>query len=226
MRIFYVDDSGDEEMAVLAAIGFELGDWRRVLTGWLGWRKWLWGKYRLPVDFELHAQEFVSGRGEIAYRGEDGETVNPPIDRTPGLRREAYKRCLAQIERQAGISVLAVAERGVTLAALYQWFIGELDGVLGSFNEEAMVVVDGLDDSRFRPAHRSLELKTRRIIEDPLMQSSRHSQLIQMADLVAHAAFQHEARDPDRRFMWDWYPDLLEGSIFAAEWGHPAIWRP
>ncbi len=78
-------------------------------------------------------------------------------------------------------------------------------------------MVDGRDDSSYRSGHRQLEIKSRRIIEDPLMQSSRHSQPIQMADLVAHAAFQHLHEDPERRFMWDWYPELLADSFFAAE---------
>jgi hypothetical protein len=226
MRIFYVDDSGEEEIAVLGVLSFEIVDWRQTLTEWLGWRKWLWKHYRLPTDFELHAQEFVSGRGTISYRGDEGEVIHPDIDRVLGLRKEAYRRCLAQIDRQEEISVLAVASPNMTVGELYHWWIGELDELLADRDEEAIIVVDGLDDSSYRPAHRALDLRARRIIEDPLMQSSRHSQLIQMADLIAHAAFQHLAGDAKKRFMWDWYPRLLPNSVFAPEWGRPAIWRP
>ena len=48
------------------------------------------------------------------------------------------------------------------------------------------------------------------------MQSSRHSQLVQAADLAAYAAFQHVAADPDRRFMWEWYPRLLSESFLSS----------
>jgi hypothetical protein len=65
MRIFFVDDSGNQAIAVLAAISLELSEWHRVHVEWLGWRRWMWKNYGLPTDFELHAQEFVSGRGEI-----------------------------------------------------------------------------------------------------------------------------------------------------------------
>jgi hypothetical protein len=150
----------------------------------------------------------------------------PRIDSVLGLRKEAYRRSLAQIDRQEGVSVLAVAWQGRTLAETYAWFIAQLDELLADLGEEAIIVVDGLDDSSYRPAHRQLDIKTRRIIEDPLMQSSRHSQMIQMADLVAHAAFQHLVADPEKRFMWDWYPTLLANSVFANEWGREPIWVP
>ena len=58
------------------------------------------------------------------------------------------------------------------------------------------------------------------------MQSSRHSQLIQMTDLIAYAAFQHLVADPEKRFMWDWYPKLLANSVFAEEWGRGPVWVP
>jgi hypothetical protein len=226
MRIFFVDDSGDQTIAVLAAISFELNEWHRVLVEWLGWRRWMWKQYGLPTDFELHAQEFISGRGEIVYRDSRRIVQSPRIDGVLGLRKEAYRRSMAQINRQEGVSVLAVAWQGKTIADAYAWFINQLDELLADLGEEAIIVVDGLDDSSYRPAHRQLNIKTRRIIEDPLMQSSRHSQLIQMADLVAHAAFQHLVADPEKRFMWDWYPTLLADSFFAAEWGREPIWVP
>ncbi len=122
--------------------------------------------------------------------------------------------------------MLAVASPNMKVGELYHWWIGELDELLADRDEEAIIVVDGLDDSSYRPAHRALDLRARRIIEDPLMQSSRHSQLIQMADLIAHAAFQHLAGDAKKRFMWDWYPQLLPNSVFAGEWGAPQSGGP
>jgi hypothetical protein len=103
-------------------------------------------------------------------------------------------------------------------------FVEKINGLLEDRGERGIIVVDGKDDSSYRPAHRALALRTRHIIEDPLMQSSRHSQLIQMADLVAHAAFQHQVGNPEKRFMWDWYPTLLQDSFFEHELERPQIW--
>ena len=47
----------------------------------------------------------------------------------------------------------------------------------------------------YRKVHRDLELTTRRVIEDVIMQDSRYSQLIQAADLIAYGAFQRHLQD-------------------------------
>ncbi len=87
MRIFYIDDSGDESVAVLAAVTFEIEAWGLVLKEWLGWRKWMW-KQSGPIGGEVH---------------------EPAISSTVGLRKEAYRRSLAQINRQEEVAVLGVA---------------------------------------------------------------------------------------------------------------------
>lgn len=210
VRLFFVDDSGDEQVTVLTAMTMDATDWRGVLRAWLGWRKWLYKHYGLPTDFELHAQEFISGHGEISYTDQDGLRVVPEISASKGLRREAYRRCLEQIARQAGNRFLTVQHPGPRKSEAYDELITWIEQLLDIESDLGIVIVDGKDDSEYRPAHRRLNLKLRRVIEDPLMQPSDNSQLIQMVDLVVHAAFQHLKANADHRFMWDWYPDVLE----------------
>jgi hypothetical protein len=66
------------------------------------------------------------------------------------------------------------------------------------------VMVDGGHDSggHLHRCHRSLEIRSRRIVEDAGMRRSHESQLLQMADWCAHAAFQsvQERADLDERF--------------------------
>ena len=70
--------------------------WRTALRSWLSLRKSLFMDYGIPVSQELHATEFVNGRGRIS--------VVPPtrfIDASRGntlwkdLGREVAHRCLA-----------------------------------------------------------------------------------------------------------------------------------
>lgn len=222
VRLFYVDDSGNENLTVLTAMTMDAEDWRPVLRAWLGWRKWLYKHYGLPTDFELHAQEFISGHGTISHPDAAGNTIVPPISSVKGLRREAYSRSLAQIARQAGIQFLTVERSGPGKADAYAGLVQWIEEILEIEKDLGIVIVDGKDDSEYRPAHRDLDLKVRRIVEDPLMQPSDDSQLIQMVDLVVHSAFQHLKADESHRFMWDWYPNVLQ-PVLVIDDGPPGI---
>ncbi len=212
VRVFYIDDSGNEDVTVIAAVTFELERWPEVLKQWLGWRKWLMRTYRLPVDYELHAQEFISGHGRVPPLEDP-----PEIDHITGLRSEAYRRSLEQLDRQQGVHVTAIAREGLNVKAVYAEFVESIDAWLGGRGELGLCIVDGGDASSYRPAHRALELKTRALLEDPLMQSSSHSQLIQLVDLVSYAVFQHIDRESSKPFMATWYPKLLASSFLEAE---------
>jgi len=71
-------------------------------------------------------------------------------------------------------------------------------------------VMDGDGSDRgYLNAHRNLKLASRNIIEDPLFQAAHRSQWIQMADLVAWAAYQSILQNPKKQFAWNWYKTHL-----------------
>lgn len=54
------------------------------------------------------------------------------------------------------------------------------------------------DAKPYREAHRGLDINTRLIVEDVIMQDSRYSQLIQAADLIAYGAYNlHRQNHPE-----------------------------
>jgi hypothetical protein len=55
LRVFYVDDSGDEDMP---------DHCRGHFSSWALAGRAQVTTYQLPVDFEIHAQEFVSDHGQ------------------------------------------------------------------------------------------------------------------------------------------------------------------
>jgi hypothetical protein len=67
--------------------------------------------------------------------------------------------------------------------------------------------------------HRELDITTRRIVEDPWMRDARESQWPQVADFVAHTAFQSIVRAPNRAFLWEWYEQRLGAIVVGAEQG-------
>lgn len=66
VRIFYVDESFDERKFCLSAIGIRHGEWRECFNRARQHRSMLKQDYGMFLRKEVHAHEFVSGRGRIA----------------------------------------------------------------------------------------------------------------------------------------------------------------
>jgi hypothetical protein len=110
--------------------------------------------------------------------------------------------------------VITVCRPGSDRLATYQALIGAFEQTMLAIDRDVVVMVDGNQpDARLRGEHRQLKLKKRRVLEDPWHERSEHSQLLQIADLVVHAAYQHVVRNPNRKFMWDWYPQQLSTNV-------------
>ncbi len=100
MQLLYVDDSGNENRILLSAVAVSSEDWKTCLRSWLEWRRVLYVDHQIPTDFELHAAEFVTGRGNPAPSQPDGS--EPAINRSKLLRRRLYETSLGTI---AGLPV-------------------------------------------------------------------------------------------------------------------------
>jgi hypothetical protein len=217
--MLYMDDSGSSasKLAILGWVEVAPRRWPEVLRHWLDMRKTLVRDYGVEVHERLHATEFVNGRARI--------TKNPPAQFIDDgdvlwkdLGREVAIRCLEALRDCDGATFGAVYRRhtgdGKVQAAveysLYADFIASLDGELRRADTYAHGSMDG-NDPHYRDAHRALPLATRRIIEDPVMQSGSYSQWVQIADLVAYCANLTLDRYPGNAFGWDWYERYFAG---------------
>ncbi|HEY6762607.1 MAG TPA: DUF3800 domain-containing protein [Baekduia sp.] len=205
MWFFYVDDSGDERQVMLTAIGVRATDWKPALKSWLDWRRSMFRLHGLPAGFELHAQKFVTGRGDPATApiGRPKPRIN--VDKS--LRRAIYADAL-QVISSLPAKVFTVHRDDTDKMAAYCELLRRVEQLLAATDELGVMVVDGLDEGH-RAEHRELTLASRHVLEDPWMQPAHASQLIQIADLLAHAAFQAVVRNPARRFMWTWYAEIV-----------------
>lgn len=205
MWFFYVDDSGDQHRILLSAVAVPVDRWNECLSHWLDWRRKLYREHSVPAGFELHAGHFVIGRGRPAGTPPDG--FEPPVNTSKALRRRLYRSGLETI---AGLParIMTVHRSGTDKMAAYRELRARVERQLAEWDTVGVLVVDGLDEGH-RAEHRELPLTSRRVIEDPWMQPSHHSQFIQIADLTVHTAFQALVRNPAREFMWSWYADVL-----------------
>lgn len=211
-RLFYVDDSGtvDTGWVVYSWVECALSDWREGLRDWLDFRKQLYRDSRIPPAYELHCSKFLNGRG------------NPSTDhswnRHKRNRRTVVRDGLTVIGRCPQLSVGAVyrqtAAKGADYAAerasVYEALVNSVDTRLASQGNFGLIFMDGNgSDSTYYDAHRGLKLARRHVMEDPLFQPAHRSQWVQMADLLAYAAYQSRARQGAKRYSWHWYERLV-----------------
>ncbi|MGM1064229.1 DUF3800 domain-containing protein [Saccharothrix sp. Mg75] len=221
VRLFYIDDSGARSSALVVYGWVELSvaDWRPALRSWLDWRKHLNATSGVPASYELHATRFANGRGRPTKTDWDHSKAN---------RSRAMVDALRTIAAMPGVRTGAVCRDAAgtryadAKAAVYADLIRMIDDRLTATGRHGLVIMDGDGtDPSYRQAHRTLKLATRNLVEDPLFQGSHLSQWVQVADLVAYAAYQAVLRAPGKELMWDWYPELLGSTCTTG--GKPQV---
>ncbi len=217
-RMIYVDDSGSAQhggLIVYAWVEVRPAFWAPALRYWLEVRKQLFRDFAIPVSEELHATEFVNGRGRVSTAPPD-RLVNEGVVLWKDLGREVAELCLGAIRDCQYIQVGAVyahepAGGKAYARAKYQAYadlVAQLDIEMRTADTYGFITMDG-DDPNYRAAHRALKLDVRRVLEDPAAHDSRLSQWTQIADIVAYAANIHLNRHDGNKFGWNWYEDYL-----------------
>jgi hypothetical protein len=185
--------------------------WSEYLRRWLNFRRWLYREHQVPASFELHSQEWLSvapgehlSDDQAAQVMSGGELV-PVLQRGRAQRRERFQifekaiRTIGGFTEAAVFTVFSEDPSGASKLALYDDLLCFVEEFLVAERAHATLIVDGAHDSggHLRAAHRALRIKERRIVEDAAQRRSSESQLLQMADLCVHAAFQ-SLQNPDK----------------------------
>jgi len=216
-RLIYIDDSGHPRsgLVVYGWLEFHPSRWSSVLRNWLDLRKKLWVEYKIPVSQELHATEYVNGRGRISTRIPN-RFMDNGVERWKDSGRCVAQECLETLRSTEGLSVGAVYGFGDasrlahTRADTYKALVSRIESQLVQSQTLAMILVDGDgSDPAYTEAHRSLVLRTRHLIEDAIHIESKNSQCIQMADLVAWTANAYVDQHAKNEFARNWYPTYL-----------------
>jgi hypothetical protein len=202
--VVYVDDSGNQDVGVLwTALAIPLDRWSEYLGRWQRFRRFLTHRHGLPPGFELHGHAWLSQRPakdlerdqRALVAGDDGEVL-PLLARTTDARQtrfETFEKGLKTIGTFTDARILTVFKAGRKgKIGLYADLLRFLEEFLTRENAFAVVIVDGGHDSggHLRRCHRTLDIRTRRIIEDAGLRRSHESHLLQMVDWCAYSAFQ------------------------------------
>ncbi|HET7415655.1 MAG TPA: DUF3800 domain-containing protein [Arthrobacter sp.] len=207
MYLCYADDSGDDDGRTITALLIPVQSWTTLLGGWLAARAELSETWGVKKHAELHSYDLFANRGRYCETLEQEKRFGPPS------RRRAFALAMKRLGQIEGLVTFTVATDLVTMADVYEIFLRHVQHWAEAHSTHVMVIYDGMDafdtnpdetieqhrrDRRaalgnarpLRKVHRNLDLGTRRIIEDVVMQDSKVSQLIQAADMASYAAFQ------------------------------------
>jgi Protein of unknown function (DUF3800) len=210
MYLAYVDDSGDSKHGTtLTALLVEPHHWAGLLDAWLTGRREVHQQFGVRKHAELHATALYKGRGRFCETAEEEKRFGT------GLRAATGRIVLSHLSRFDHFYVLTVGSQVVSKPTLYAMFVAHLEDWAAAMETQLMIFYDGQqglphhgadptpqeraelwdravpDATPYRQVHRGLDITSRRVVEDVIMQDSRYSQLIQAVDLIAYGAYQH-----------------------------------
>jgi hypothetical protein len=224
MHLFYIDDSGDEELFVFSALALPVDQWRRAFEQILDWRRSLRKTYGIYIHEELHAWKFLSGRGR-------------PSDRivTKGERAAIFRDGILLIAGLPGAKLFNVVFPRKDDERAFERLLNRINRTLQAWRSYGMLICDvGKENvytrlarqmSRYNPIPQQSRIgsdvrliyrniPTKRIIEDPFFKDSAQSYFIQMVDFVAYALLRREQPIPskikyDIHLAFDLLADIL-----------------
>jgi uncharacterized protein DUF3800 len=246
VRICYIDESYDDDVFCLTAISIRHTDWNECFDLVREHRKSLKEKYGIPMHKEIHARDFVRGRGQVSkmtvgkwdrsrvFLGILHLVASLPTVRIFNvcLQRKgladaqmcAWDRLMNRIERtMKAFEQIELPTRKKAVdsirAAVQQYgpflSVNELDRLelrLLLFRSRAIIIsVEGREleitsavrkmrvhnpipsrYGRWKGGRAAKNIRTERIIEDPIFKPSSRSYFLQLADCVAFALLKQE----------------------------------
>lgn len=251
MHLAYIDESGDAGLAgsptyALACILVDEHNWLPALDGVISYRRFLKSQFGIPMVQELKANYLLHNSGPWFTSHPMGS----------GIRGRIYDMSL-RLQAKLDLTVFAVVIDKKKLAAssseppaTFAWsrLIERLER-FSTKNKTSLVVVHDQGDGDLvrkiaRRARRlgivgahygigSLKRPFALLLDDPVSRNSRHSYLLQLADLDAYAAFRRCYAPPARnqqiirQASWDQLgPAKLLAVNMLAGGPEGIVWQP
>ena len=220
MRIYYIDESEGPRYYVRSALGVNAERWNGLHGRIQDWRTALAGDYSVPTSRELHACDLLAGRGKLARIDNTGRRLSPEQG------SEIFMDGLRIIENAAhslgGIEVVNVCLRKADVKGYEQVSLNRLlnriNTSVAADGRYAHLIFDeggermvrrlygrlrsrNLVPSRYEvweDGQATKDIPIERIIGGPSFRSPQDDDLLQMADLIAHALLKQE-EEPSQR---------------------------
>ena len=220
MRIYYIDESEGPRYYVRSALGVNAERWNGLHSRIQDWRTALEGDFRVPASRELHACDLLAGRGKLARIDNTGSRLSP--EQGAEIFMDGLRIIENAAQRVGGVEVVNVCLRKADVKSYERV---SLDRLLNRVNTS--VAADGryahliFDEGGERMVRRlygrlrsrnpvpskyevwedgetTKDIPIERIIGGPSFRSSQDDDLLQMADLIAHALLKQEEEPSPR----------------------------
>lgn len=207
MHVIYLDDSRDEELVVFSALMVRANNWSAAFQEVRDFRRELKRDYGIYVYKELHAWEFVSGRGKIS------DQVVTKFDRS-----EIFKQALILMASLPSVEILnAVFPKGhITIA--FERLLNRLNRSLQSHDSYGFLISDEGSEPAYTKLVRRMavynpipsrfgvwpgsqtykNIPLDRFVEDIFFKKSSQSYFLQLVDFVAYALLRRERPVPSK----------------------------
>ena len=195
--LIYVDESYDETHFVYSAIFIDAFNWNSHFSQLLDWRQTWLKKHQIPVDHELHATDFIGGRGQH------------PKNRDKAYRASLCYEAIGYIENMEGIQAInGITNNKKERLILFEYMLNRINRALEAKNSVGMLICDEGNENKLTSIvrkmkkrnpvpsavlhHTTRNLPLKHIIEDPLFKTSKSSYFVQLADFLAFSLLRNE----------------------------------
>jgi hypothetical protein len=219
VHLAYVDDSGNSAFPPAGSMSFALGcvlvearQWPDVFDELIEYRRFIKASFGVPIRAEVKAN-YLLRNGGPHFRAH-------PV--SEGARYRIYRGFL-RLQHKLELAVFGVVVKKDRMQALgivrdprelaWEWLLQRLERFTTKGASELLLVHDEGDSLMIRKATRrarragtagsafgggTLRRPARLIVDDPVPRRSDQSYFVQLADLVAYAAFRHIYPPPAR----------------------------
>lgn len=200
MHLVYIDDSYEKPTEIFSALVVPANHWLDAFSIVKDWRKKIRVTDGIFLGAELHATNFVSGRGRISPR-----TV------PKGRRCQIFRECLEMLANNDHLSLFNVVLSRRDWA--FERLVNRINRTMREWDSQAVLICDEGNEAGYTKLLRKMSVhnpipsqfgiwrdtgKTYRnipldrIIEDPFFRDSARSYFIQLADFCAYALLRRE----------------------------------
>lgn len=199
MHLVYIDDSKDEKLACFSAISIPEDNWRAALDHLIAVRRIMKDCDGVRVTFELHATDWLGGRGNPSHRSI-----------SKWRRASLFDYFLAGIALLPSAAVFNAAVPRAQEERAFEWLINRINVNMSKAGSRAILISDeGKDyDFMLRRMRRfnyipsrfgrwdggamSKNIPADRVLEDIVYRKSHRSLFIQAADCCAFSLIRRE----------------------------------